>query len=86
MQAAFPRNLSRNNVTLFRIKMKSARKACKDTSRQEIFKFKEENFAFPSCNTKTVRKCIWDWGCSEATRELQWNLDLTNLYITKSSI
>ena len=66
MLAVFPRNLSRNNVT-FCIKVKLGRKACNDPGEQEIFKFKEENFAFPSCNPKTVGKCTWDWECSEAT-------------------
>ena len=36
--------------------MELARKACNDPSGQEIFKFKKENFAYPPCNTKTVRK------------------------------
>ena len=38
------------------MKIELARKACNDPSGQEIFQFKKENFAYPPCSTKTVRK------------------------------
>ena len=51
MKAAFPLNLQR--ITLRwnwlerRVTIQTGKKS---------FKFKEENFAYPPCNTKTVRK------------------------------